>query len=137
MSNADIYWRFAEILNAREYDKLGEVMVDDFVDHHPGLVDVTDLTTYTNNLKFVVDALEMVAEVEDVLEAGDKVFTRVKLVGKHVGTFLGIQPTNKPVVWYTNELWRAENGKMVERWAVDDLLSLIAQMDYPVPSWDG
>ncbi|MEM7738729.1 MAG: nuclear transport factor 2 family protein, partial [Deinococcota bacterium] len=79
MSNADIYWRFAEILNAREYDKFSEVMTDDFVDHHPGLVDVTDLETYTNNVKFVVESLQMVAEVEDVLEYGDKVFTRVKL----------------------------------------------------------
>lgn len=136
MSNADIYWRFAEALNARDYDQLDALMVADFVDHHPGLVDVTDLETYKRNLKFVVDALEMVAEVEDVLEAGDKVFTRVKLVGKHVGSFLGIAPTNQPVEWYTNELWRAENGKMVERWAVDDLLSLIAQMGYQVPTWE-
>jgi predicted ester cyclase len=136
ISGVELYMRFAEAFNARDYAALDEVMVADFVDHHPGLVDVASLDVYKRNLKFVIDALEMVAHPEDVIESGDKVFTRIKLTGRHVGKFFGVEPTGAALEWYTNELWRFEGGKMVERWAVDDLVSLFAQMGVPMPTWE-
>jgi predicted ester cyclase len=135
-TGVDLYLRFLEAFNAQDYDALDEVMSSDFVDHHPGLVDVASLEIYKRNLKFVIDALEMKGSAEDVIEAGDKVFTRIKLTGRHVGTFFGVAPSGNALEWYTNELWRFENGKMVERWAVDDLVSLFVQMGVPMPSWE-
>lgn len=131
-----LYMRFADYFNKREYDKLDEVMTQDFLDHHPGLVDVTSLDIYKRNLKAVIDATEMIAHPEEVVQADDKVFTRIKLTGRHVGRFLGIDPTGNEVEWYTNELWRVEDGKMVERWAVDDLFGLVAQMGVELPAWE-
>ena len=131
-----LYMRFADYFNHRDYDRLDEVMNQQFLDHHPGLVDVADLDIYKRNLKAVIDATEMIAHPEDVVQAGDKVFTRVKLTGRHVGRFLGVEPTGHAVEWYTNELWRVEDGKLVERWAVDDLFGLVAQMGVDLPSWE-
>jgi predicted ester cyclase len=74
-------------------------------------------------------------EPEEVIAAGDKVFTRSKLTGRHVGRFFGIPPTGNQLTWYTNERWRVEQGKMKERWAVDDLVSLFSQMGVPMPTW--
>lgn len=135
-TGVDLYMRFAEAFNKRDYDALDEVMTQNFIDHHPGLVDVTSLDVYKSNLKFVIDALEMKAHPEDVIEAGDKVFTRIKLTGRHVGKFFGVEPTGNALEWYTNELWRVEDGMMVERWAVDDLVSLFVQMGVAMPSWE-
>jgi predicted ester cyclase len=135
--NAQRYLRFSEAFNNRNYDQLDQFMTVDFIDHHPGLVDVTSLAVYRKNLASIIDALEMKAIPEDVVATADKVFTRIKLTGKHVGAFLGIPPTGNSVAWYTHELWRVENGKFVERWAVDDLLSLLGQMGVPLPSWQG
>jgi len=132
----ELYLRFADAFNRRAYDQLGEVMADDFVDHHPGLVDVTSLAVYAKNLAAVIDALEMTATPEDVVAVDDKVFTRIRLGGRHVGKFLGIAPTGNEVGWYTHELWRVADGKFVERWAVDDLLSLVGQLGVPLPGWD-
>ena len=131
-----MYMTFAAAFNDRAYDQLGDVMADDFVDHHPGLVDVTSLATYTKNLSAVIDALEMKAEPLDVVEAGDKVFTRILLTGRHVGEFLGIAPTGNEVSWYTHELWRVADGRFAERWAVDDLLTLVGQLGVPLPGWN-
>ncbi|MFC0547843.1 ester cyclase [Kutzneria chonburiensis] len=133
--NEKLYLKFADIFNRRDYDQLDEVMVADFVDHHPGLVDVTSLEVYRKNLAGVIDALEMVATPEDVVGAGDQVFTRILLTGKHVGDFLGQAPTGNELRWYTHELWRVEDGRFVERWAVDDLLTLVGQLGVPLPSW--
>jgi predicted ester cyclase len=132
----ELYLRFADAFNSRAYDLLDDVMVSDFVDHHPGLVDVTSLAVYKKNLAAVIDALEMVATPEEVVAAKDRVFTRIKLTGRHVGKFLGLAPTGRRLEWYTHETWRVEDGKFVERWAVDDLLSLVGQLGAPVPGWD-
>jgi predicted ester cyclase len=134
--NVQLYLRFAEAFNNRNYDELDEVMASDFTDHHPGLVDVTSLDVYKRNLAAVINALKMKAHPEEVVAADDKVFTRIKLTGKHVGRFLGIPPTGNEVTWYTNELWRIANGKMVERWAVDDLYSLVSQLGVSLPTWE-
>jgi predicted ester cyclase len=134
---AALYLRFAELFNAKAYEQLDEVMVEDFVDHHPGLVDVTSLDVYRKNLAAVIEALEMKAYPEEVVAAGDQVFTRIRLTGRHVGTFLGVAPSGNEVEWYTHELWKVRDGRFVERWAVDDLLSLLVQMGVPMPGWDG
>jgi len=133
--NEQLYLRFAKIFNDRDYDLLDEVMAREFVDHHPGLVDVTSLAVYRDNLRAVIGALEMTATPEDVAAADDRVFTRVRLTGRHVGTFLGVAPTGNPLSWYTHELWRVEDGKLAERWAVDDLVTLMGQLGVPLPTW--
>ncbi|TMK46713.1 MAG: ester cyclase [Actinobacteria bacterium] len=131
----ELYRRFIEFLNGRQYDQMDTVMVSDFVDHHPGLVDVANLQVYKDNVAYVIGALEMEAFPEHIVPAGDKVFTRVRLTGKHVGQFFGVPPSGNQLEWYTHELWRVEGGKMVERWAVDDLYSLLKQMGVALPSW--
>jgi len=136
MSDAELYHRFAEHFNNRAYDRLGEVMAEDFTDHHPGLVDVASLDVYRKNLAAVIDALEMTAHPEEVTAAGDRVYTRIRLTGRHTGTFLGLAPTGAALDWYTHEIWRVADGRFVERWAVDDLLTLLAQTGYPLPGWD-
>ncbi|MEU9890720.1 ester cyclase [Sphaerisporangium sp. NPDC051017] len=130
-----LYQRFAQLFNARELDRLDEVMTEDFVDHHPGLVDVEGLSIYQTNLGAVIDALQMVAHPEEIVATGDRVFTRIRLTGRHVGPFLGVAPTGNALEWYTHELWRVENGRFAERWAVDDLLTLLRQIDVPLPTW--
>lgn len=133
--NSRLYQRFAEALNQRRYDVFDELMAQDFVDHHPGLVDVASLDVYKKNLAYLVSVLEMIAIPENVLSTGDKVFTRIKLTGRQVGAFFGVEATNSAVSWYTHELWRVDSGKFVERWAIDDLYSLLAQMGVALPSW--
>ena len=132
---ARLYLAFAEIFNARAYDRLGEVLTPDFTDHHPGLVDVAGLDEYRRNLAVVVEALDRRAEPHDVASAGDMVYTRVMLTGQHVGTFLGLESTGTGLSWYTHEIWRVDGDRFRERWAVDDLHGLLGQIGYPLPTW--
>lgn len=132
---AALYGQFVDAFNRRDYDALGRIMTADFTDHHPGLTDVTSLDEYRRNLAFVIDALEMRADPEEVAGLGDRVFTRIRLSGRHVGPFLGLAPTGRAVTWYTHEIWRQAGGMFVERWAVDDLFSLLAQLGVPLPQW--
>ena len=38
------------------------------------------------------------------MAAGDEVLTRIRLTGKHTGTFLGVPATGNQLDWYTHEL---------------------------------
>jgi predicted ester cyclase len=130
-----LYLRFADLFNARDYAGLAAVLAPGFTDHHPGLVDVAGLEVYRRNLAAVVEALDMRAEPEQLLASGVVVSTRIRLTGRHVGPFLGLEPSGRPLDWYTHEIWRREGERFVERWAVDDLLSMLGQTGFPVPGW--
>lgn len=126
-ANKDLYRRFLSALNMGDYEQIDTMIDPAFQDHHLGF-DVTSLETYKEALKMVSEALSMQGELEDIYATEDKVVTRVKLVGKHTGEFMGFPATGKELTWETTEIWRVANGKFVERWAQDDLYSLIKQL---------
>lgn len=125
--NVALYRRFLDAFNANNTTEVTAVIAPSFTDHHPGF-DIDGRESYLEALAGAHDNLQIQGELLDILPSGDKVTTRVRLTGKHVGPLLGVEATGKDVSWETNEIWRAENGVFVERWAVDDLLGLRAQI---------
>ncbi len=59
---------------------------------------------------------------------GDKVFVRWKMTGKHTGSFFNIPSSNKNILLHGHDLFRVVEGKIVEQWHVEQLLSLINQI---------
>jgi predicted ester cyclase len=53
--------------------------------------------------------------------------------GTHVGEFVGIAPTGKPVSFNAVDVVRIADGKIVERWSQADNLALLQQLG-KVPS---
>ena len=47
---------------------------------------------------------------------------RTTVTGIHRGEFRGVPPTGKEITIRCVDIWRIVNGKIVEAWAVDDLL---------------
>ncbi len=74
--------------------------------------------------------------LEDMFAAGDRVAFRVTLRGTHQGVFQGIAATGKAVAFFTVDVVRVENGKIVEHWGGPDVLSLLQQLgaEVSVPS---
>jgi predicted ester cyclase len=44
-----------------------------------------------------------------------------RLLGTHKGAFNGIAPTGAPITLRGVEIYRVEDGKLIERWVVSDL----------------
>lgn len=122
-----LYHRFLNALNTTDYEKIAEVISSTFEDHHPGF-EIHGLQSYLAALREAYDALELRADPEEILAVGDRVITRARLTGKHVGTVMNMRPTGKRLTWTTMEIWRAADGRLVERWAIDDLLGLREQL---------
>jgi predicted ester cyclase len=66
--------------------------------------------------------------IEDIIAEGDKVAVRFSFHGAHQGEFMGIPPTGKQVIVSGMDINRIVEGKLIERWAVFDMLSLLQQL---------
>ena len=65
--------------------------------------------------------------IEHILAENDFVLVFLNFTGTHRGEFEGMTPTNKVVKIRSADLYRIENGKIVEHWDVVDRLDLLKQ----------
>lgn len=124
---ATLYTAFLEAFNDGRYHDVRALIAPGFRDHHPGF-DIDGADSYLEALRTAHETLEIHGELAEVLTDGDRVVTRVRLTGRHVGTVFGIPATGRSVAWETIEVWRVAGGLLAERWAVDDLLGLRGQI---------
>jgi len=68
-------------------------------------------------------------KIEQIFAENDFVLVFLNFSGTHKGQFEGMQPTNKPVKMRSADLYRIENGKIVEHLDVVDSLDLLKQTD--------
>jgi hypothetical protein len=59
---------------------------------------------------------------------GELVVTRFTSMGTHRGTFMGVEPTNKELVWTGITIDRVSGGRIVESWANWDMMGLMQQL---------
>ena len=71
---------------------------------------------------------DMHVTIEEVLAEGDKISTRGYFTGTHRGEFMGIPPTGKPIRVNYIDLWRVQDGKLVENWVQMDQLGMMQQL---------
>jgi predicted ester cyclase/ketosteroid isomerase-like protein len=72
---------------------------------------------------------------ESEVASGDKIAGRGYFTGTHKGPFAGIPATGKQVKVRFMDLWRFEDGKVVEYWGQPDVMGLMQQLG-AVPSPD-
>jgi predicted ester cyclase len=62
-------------------------------------------------------AIEFLEQLEsDLVAEGDLVVHRSRQRVRHVGEVFGVAPTGREVVVEHVEMWRVDNGKIVEHW---------------------
>jgi steroid delta-isomerase-like uncharacterized protein len=127
--NEAIARAFYEPFNTGDTSIYDQILAEDWVDHPtapgqaPGRAGIDAVVA-----GFRATFPDLSATNEDVLVAGDKVTVRSTARGTHQGPFLGIPPTGKQVEFMTIDIHRIENGKIVETWHIEDLLSVIFQL---------
>ena len=127
--NKMIARRFYEVFNAGNLDGLGEIVAADVVDHNPAPGQGPGLAGLQQVLgMFRTGFPDMQVTVEDLVAEGDRVLVRNRAQGTHNGAFLGIPPTGKPVDFAAMDLYRMADGKIVEAWHLEDLLTMMMQV---------
>src|SRR5919197_6099489 len=59
-------------------------------------------------------------DVEDEIVQDDKVVARVVMHGRHVGEFMGREPTGREFATKQIHIWRIADGKVIKHWSVRD-----------------
>lgn len=118
-----------ELFEKGNLDAADELIHPDFVNHEAP----PDNPQGPEGLKETISWLRglwgpMRAEIEDEICEGDKVVARVMIRGRHVGEFLGREPTGKEFAAEHIHIWRFDDGKVIEHWSVRDDLGQALQL---------
>lgn len=125
-----------DIATEGNFDLIDEIFAEDCVEHGP-MGEIHGRETFRTQLESFLGAFDdFSATVEDVVSAGDTVAMRVTLSGTHAGEFMGVEPTGESFE-IANLVWtRIEDGRIVERWAIPDMMSFFRQLgveELPAP----
>ena len=110
-------------------DVVNDVVAEDCVDHDPlpGQGQGREGQRFT--CQMVVSGLSDRSTLQDDFwAAGDTVTESWVFQGTHTGGFLGIPATGKQIQVRGIEIWRLDNGKIVERWGVVDAAGVMEQL---------
>jgi predicted ester cyclase len=95
--------RFLDALDRHDFADLSE---------HPGLQQILERHPL---MRAAFPDLQH--KIEQQIAEGDTVATRVTMTGTHLGSFMGVAPTNKRVSWSVLLMDRVVDGKIVLHYA--------------------
>lgn len=131
VDNKAVAMRWQDMFRSSQEDlsKLDEFLATDFVSHSappgldPGIEGIKQMVRIFQNA-----FPDMKGAVEDVVAEGNKVAVRFSGTGTHQGEFFGIPPTGKPIKSTGINIFRIEDGKIVEHWNNADDLGVLQQL---------
>lgn len=106
---------FVEGYVRHNYDFLTEHMAVDYFDHSPCAARSSQecIDVLKNTEKTFTD---MEVDILDLIEEDNKVVIRACFTATHSAVFYDIQPTGKRISFEALEIFRVENGLIVESW---------------------
>lgn len=134
-SNKSIVRRvFEEGINQGNLAVYDEIVGPNYVNHNfpapvPGPEGFKQVVRW-----FLAGFPDLQVTVEQTLAEGNDVATRGYYTGTHLGEFNGIPATGKEVKVSYSDIWRLENGCLVENWVQMDMMGLLQQLGViPMP----
>jgi predicted ester cyclase len=123
--------RYFEAIDANEagnWDVLDEFLAPNFVSHGglpPGIRGDRD------GVKKAAEMFRRAApgrhEIVDQLAEGDRVVSRIRGIGRHMGEEFGVPASGNDLDLEGVVMHRIESGKIVEHWALVDMATFLVQ----------
>ena len=125
--NKEILHRFqTEVFNGHDwsFETLGRHLHPDFIDHAAMPGDMPGLEGVQSRFAAWASAFEDAEEENiEMVGQGDVLAVLYDLHARHTGPFMGIEPTNEPVIIPGIEFLRFKDGKIFEHWGIYDFIS--------------
>ncbi len=77
---------------------------------------------------FITAFPDLTASVDEAIAEGNSVAMRWAVKGTHTGEFLGVPASGNTITLDVTEIFRVENGELVEAWDQWDRLGLMRQI---------
>ena len=109
----------AEVWNGHDLDAVaryfGPAMVEESVEH---------------TRQFLAAFPDLQVIIEDLFGAGDRLVGRLTLRGTQLGAFAGRAATGRGMEITSLRIYRFEDGRIAENWAMQDRLGLMQQLGF-------
>jgi steroid delta-isomerase-like uncharacterized protein len=141
-NKAIVLQMFEETWNSGNLAFIDEVIADDFHDYPPKRFFTTPLqgkqSLYDAVKGFREGASDFHFEALQTVAEGSHVTYLGRASGTHDGTFFGVPPSGKPFSVLGINEFHLEDGKIVERWGVFDVMGMMMQIGLiPAPGGSG
>jgi steroid delta-isomerase-like uncharacterized protein len=128
-TNLAVLSRVTELINDRKLDEAVDFYDRDYVHHGPGGQELTGRDGIRRLWDLFLGAFpDLTASMEESICGEDKVALRFTVRGTHTAQFLGVPASNRSIILPTTEVFRIENGTLVEAWDQYDRLHLLEQI---------
>lgn len=118
-----------DLINSGNLDEAMERYALNYVYHGPGGQELRGRDGIRELWELFLAAFpDLVSTVDEAICNRDKVAVRWTVRGTHTGEFLGASPSNKTIELPITEVFRVENGMLVEAWDQYDRLHLLEQI---------
>jgi predicted ester cyclase len=130
IENKAVIRNFVEqIQNRGNVDVSEHLLTEDFVLHFPNLPDIEGIEAFNDIPAAIRTAFpDLVETIEELVAEGDHVVERFTLRGTHLGQFMGLAPTGKPVSWTAIAIYRLDQQRIAECWVEANLQRLLLQV---------
>lgn len=126
--NKALLRRMLDALNRRDLDVVDEVVADDVVIRGTeGEIRGRDALK-ADTAKYLGAFPDLTVALEDLIAEGDRVVARTTVRGTHTGELEGIPPTGRAVEVADVDIYRIQEGKVVEAWYQFDRFAMMQQL---------
>jgi predicted ester cyclase len=129
--NISTITRIVNLINERKLSRLADLTHSNFKRHDlaGALPEVSGTDGPVNLAQLVLRAIpDIHYEIQQIVAKDDRVVVQLRGTGTHRGEFLGVAGTGKRIEWNGINIYRFEDGKVIETWQLVDVWGLMRQM---------
>lgn len=127
--------RFAATLSAQNIDGFAAIFSDGYVNHQvsaaapPPSANVTPKQGTVAFFKARLAGLpDLKVTIEVMVANKDHVAASFVYTGTHKGTYFGVAPTGRTIRFSSCDIFRVQDGRIVEHWGMGDIAGVLAQL---------
>jgi hypothetical protein len=127
--------RFAATLSAQDIDGFAALFSDSYVNHQvsaaapPPAANATPKQGTVAFFKARLTGLpDLKVTIEVMITDKDHVAASFVYTGTHKGTYFGIAPTGRTIRFTSCDIFRVQDGQIVEHWGMGDIAGVLAQL---------
>ena len=132
--NKEVVRKYIEIMNARNYSELHEVMHENF-SGRPGQTSLNGIEERIQDQERQVTWFpDTHTELKEMIAEGDKVVAYITKTATHTGAdFMGHSATGRKAVYDGIAIYTLKDGKLISGRVINDQLSAFQQVGYYPP----
>jgi steroid delta-isomerase-like uncharacterized protein len=133
-NESDVVARFAKTLSEHDIDSFAALFSSNYVNHQfsaasPPPAGATAKALTVGLFRARIEGMaDLRVVVDKAVTKADNCAASFTYEGTHTGLYLGVPPTGKRLRFSSCDIFRIEDGLIVEHWGMGDIAGLMAQL---------